>query len=399
MVKLSVCNRHHNTVGGLLAFLEETLTREGVPHERHLFGYLDRWDNLCSDTKPDQIHRPLYILNPLVPEHRFPWENKECVLRIENLDPHHLYKSIENPTVFEPVFHLELEREGEDKGPLERLLMEAVRYTQRWETQNSSVKDIVVYQWASDEFWDKLNTTEKRGLDTIYLPEKQLQEIVADLEWFHKESTKKLYSSFGIPYHRTYCLHGPPGTGKSSLILALVSHCQKNIGVFSLSRKTDDQSFIRALNTIPRDTVLLLEDIDCLLGERADKSSQITFSTLLNGLDGVQSKKGLVIFITTNYFVKLDPAFCRPGRIDYILEFSFVTQSQVFQMLHKFFKTQEHQFEQFYQTIRPWKITTCVLQKYLFERYPDKDILANMDQLRRDAEKFRFDRSQQDLYA
>ena len=390
MVTVEVSNRNFNTFGALLLYLEHYFTEAGIPHSRYLYQFEDKWKNLCSDLKTDLVTTPIYILDPRVPEYHFRWHDHDYTLRIENRDLHNLYKSIDNPSVFESVLSLHIAVEGEVTDPVDRLLLHSLHFISKWENQNSSAKDLVVYHWT-DDFWDKLNTVERRSVNTIYLPTHQRENILADLERFLLPETKKLYSEFGIPYHRTYCMHGPPGTGKSSLIMSLVSECQKNIGVLSLSRKTDDLSFVRAVNSVPKNTVLLLEDIDCLMGERQDKTSQITFSALLNSLDGVQSKNGLIIFITTNYFLKLDPAFCRPGRIDYVLEFQYTGKSQVFQMLEKFFPSQRADFDSFYQQIKSLRLTTCILQKYLFERYPDKSILENIDQIRKDTEMCKFD--------
>lgn len=44
--------------------------------------------------------------------------------------------------------------------------------------------------------------------------------------------------------------------------------------------------------------------------------SSVTFSGLLNALDGVASSEERIIFMTTNHFSKLDPALIRPGRVD-----------------------------------------------------------------------------------
>ena len=398
MVAVEVSNRNFNTFGALLLYLEYFFTSQGIPHRRYLYQFEDKWKNLCSDLKCDVVAHPVYIIDPRVPEYHFVWEEKEFTLKIENRDTQHLYKSIDNPSVFESVLSLHLEMDGESTEPIDRLVLASLKYISKWENQNSSSKDLVVYHWT-DDFWDKLNTVERRKVDTIYLPTLERDNIVKDLDRFLLPETKKVYSEFGIPYHRTYCLHGPPGTGKSSLIMSLVSECQKNIGVLSLSRKTDDLSFVRAVSSVPKNTVLLLEDIDCLMGERHDKTSQITFSALLNSLDGVQSKNGLVIFITTNYFLKLDPAFCRPGRIDYVLEFKYTCKSQVYQMLEKFFPSQRADFDTFYEKIHNLKLTTCILQKYLFERYPDKSILEDIDQVRKDTERCKFDTTQVCMYS
>lgn len=42
----------------------------------------------------------------------------------------------------------------------------------------------------------------------------------------------------------------------------------------------------------------------------------MTFSGLLNALDGVASSEERIIFMTTNHFSQLDPALIRPGRVD-----------------------------------------------------------------------------------
>ncbi len=44
--------------------------------------------------------------------------------------------------------------------------------------------------------------------------------------------------------------------------------------------------------------------------------SSVTFSGLLNALDGVASSEERIIFMTTNHYDKLDPALIRPGRVD-----------------------------------------------------------------------------------
>jgi chaperone BCS1 len=44
--------------------------------------------------------------------------------------------------------------------------------------------------------------------------------------------------------------------------------------------------------------------------------SSVTFSGLLNALDGVASSEERIIFMTTNHYDHLDPALIRPGRVD-----------------------------------------------------------------------------------
>jgi chaperone BCS1 len=42
----------------------------------------------------------------------------------------------------------------------------------------------------------------------------------------------------------------------------------------------------------------------------------VTFSGLLNALDGVASGEERIVFMTTNHVERLDPALIRPGRVD-----------------------------------------------------------------------------------
>ena len=47
-----------------------------------------------------------------------------------------------------------------------------------------------------------------------------------------------------------------------------------------------------------------------------DGLNRVTFSGLLNCLDGVASTEARILFMTTNYLERLDPALIRPGRVD-----------------------------------------------------------------------------------
>ncbi len=42
----------------------------------------------------------------------------------------------------------------------------------------------------------------------------------------------------------------------------------------------------------------------------------MTFSGVLNALDGVTSGEERILFMTTNHIERLDPALIRPGRVD-----------------------------------------------------------------------------------
>ena len=63
-----------------------------------------------------------------------------------------------------------------------------------------------------------------------------------------------------------------------------------------------------------------MNDIQYLINHKPE--SQISFSGLLNAIDGVASHEGRIPIITTNYGERLDVALTRPGRVDFAIGFS-----------------------------------------------------------------------------
>jgi chaperone BCS1 len=64
---------------------------------------------------------------------------------------------------------------------------------------------------------------------------------------------------------------------------------------------------------------------------------RVTFSGLLNVLDGVAATEQRIIFMTTNHIDRLDPALIRPGRVDLKVEVGLATPFQVLTMFKRFY--------------------------------------------------------------
>ena len=67
----------------------------------------------------------------------------------------------------------------------------------------------------------------------------------------------------------------------------------------------------------------------------------MTFSGLLNALDGVASSEARIIFMTTNHFSRLDPALIRPGRVDVREFLGDAVGEQAQRLCSKFYATSE----------------------------------------------------------
>lgn len=158
----------------------------------------------------------------------------------------------------------------------------------------------------------------------------------------------------------------------------------KNLSIICFDQKLNDANFISAIHNIDDNSILLLEDIDALFVNREKSEnniSSITFSGILNVLDGIGRKDNLLIFMTTNHIEKLDEALKRPGRVDYILKFKHMNKKQIKQMFEKFLPKQSENFNDFYEQIKEKEISPALLQKFLFEHLDEENILNKIPEL------------------
>lgn len=214
----------------------------------------------------------------------------------------------------------------------------------------------------------------------------------------------------GIPYRRGYLLHGPPGSGKSSFIQALAGHIEYNICVLNLAERglTDDK-LNHLLANAPERSIILLEDIDSAFAGREASGEggprvMVTFSGLLNALDGVASAANQrIVFMTTNHLDRLDPALIRPGRVDLKMVIDDASVSQATRLFRKFYAGSElggdaalDQLATAFadkmreNAMQPARISMAMLQGH-FIRYLDDaaEAVRRFEELEQDAESER----------
>jgi chaperone BCS1 len=234
---------------------------------------------------------------------------------------------------------------GRDRDCLERLVNDIVQSHLRRE-------GVYSYLYRYNDGWSYVEGYAPRMLESVVLEPGEKEHLLEDIKRFR--NSRKRYENIGVPYHRGYLLYGPPGTGKTSLVSALAGHFGLSIYTVNLT-EFNDRSLMAAVSDVPRNSILLFEDIDCMKGaeSRVEKKEEdgngsakqqtpsptggVTLSGLLNVLDGFYAPTGVLFVMTTNHAEKLDEALLRPGRIDYKLFLGQASRYQKMELYRRFF--------------------------------------------------------------
>ncbi|KPI36524.1 putative mitochondrial chaperone BCS1-A [Cyphellophora attinorum] len=222
---------------------------------------------------------------------------------------------------------------GQDPAPIRRLL----QHIQQTSVENNEYIKLRIpgHGYSSNggiSRWRRIDGKRARSLSTIELSDGIKEDIVSDIEHFFLPSTKKRYHQKGQPYRRGFLLHGPPGTGKTSLSSALARHFQLELFVVSLATVASDTVLAEMLSELPPRSIISLEDVDSLgLGrEKSDKR------------DARGSPIWQIVIMTTNAIENLDSALVRPGRIDRKILMDRADKDQARRMFLQFYSDAEN---------------------------------------------------------
>ncbi|KAI0270734.1 P-loop containing nucleoside triphosphate hydrolase protein [Gloeopeniophorella convolvens] len=256
---------------------------------------------------------------------------------------------------------------------LKQLVLQAKK-----EYEAEAVHRIQIYFADSYGSWRYTDSRHKRPLSSIVLNPGVKEMLISDAKDFLK--SEKWYADRGIPFRRGYLLYGVPGSGKSSLIHAIAGELLLDIYVVSLSSSwINDSTLTTLMGRVPSRCIVLLEDLDAAFTRSVSRAKEkekdkdkkksesksdnedevtttstsrsrrnrnkenlsdvntLTLSGLLNALDGVAAAEGRILFATTNHLEQLDPALCRPGRMDVWIEFKNASKFQAEHLFRNFF--------------------------------------------------------------
>lgn len=217
--------------------------------------------------------------------------------------------------------------------------------------------------------WMRARLGSRRPIGSVVLRPGQAEDLLANLQGFF--CARERYAELGIPWRRGYLLHGPPGTGKTSLVIALASELRLNVCTLSLASPiVSDEKIHTLLAGLPQRSLLLIEDVDAFFREREAAHAQVrlSFSGFLNALDGVAAQEGMVLFMTTNHPEQLDPALVRAGRIDEHVELGLCNASQLRRLYLKF-DSDAAQADAFVERWADARLSPAQVQAMLMERF------------------------------
>ncbi|KAG8372164.1 hypothetical protein BUALT_Bualt12G0038000 [Buddleja alternifolia] len=166
-------------------------------------------------------------------------------------------------------------------------------------------------------------------------------------------AVKATVASLGLRPTKGVLLHGPPGTGKTTLA-RLCAH-DAGVNLFPVNgpeiigqyhgetEQALHEVFDKASQATP--AVVFIDELDAIAPARkqgGDDLSQRMVATLLNLMDGISRADGVLIIAATNRPDSIEPALRRPGRLDREIEMGVPSPVQRREILLALLSEMEH---------------------------------------------------------
>lgn len=290
------------------------------------------------------------------------------------------------------------------------------------------------YTFKSNKFLDKNIFFEGKDKFIEYIDKFKNSRDFENIKSKHELE----YEDSGITFKAGILLHGSPGCGKSCTIRGILNRTGRHgvIVRWSLIKTCNEFTsiFRSAINNIKydlKDLCFIFEDFDAnkdqVLKKRSDitgplkidtdsddddetnlenvikktnkqnsktlqtvlesiskNSDDLTLECVLNTIDGIVELHDAMYIFTTNMKIsKIDTAFLRPGRIDYVLEFKLATVITIREMLSYKYRTIIDDFtpyDSYFNKMKDEKISPAEVQN-IYLKYPPDKIEACLQEL------------------
>ncbi|KAF1919372.1 hypothetical protein BDU57DRAFT_139489 [Ampelomyces quisqualis] len=115
---------------------------------------------------------------------------------------------------------------------------------------------------------------DKRWMSSIDIEPRIAAQVLQEVGDLFYDDTPKLYRDTSRPHRMGFLLHGPPGTGKTSLSFAIASHVSRALVIINL-QGMEDADLEAAFANLPLPCVVLIEDIDACSADVGARSKPL----------------------------------------------------------------------------------------------------------------------------
>lgn len=266
--------------------------------------------------------------------HYFMWRGRPCWLRKTRVE--------QNGTMYQITHELSVGMLGRNQSLLQQMVDE-FRWKPKEDCGHLFTPDLGAGTWATKRM------VSPRKLETIVLNQGVMETLVNRIDWFLKN--KDWYVERGLAYRLVIVMEGPPGTGKTSLLRALTGHFKRNLCPLNLA-VVSEEKLSSLLHEAPESSFIVMEDFDSCpavlrpeykdnagdsQGPMSEMFARAGKSALLQALDGVDVLEGQVIFMTTNYIERIEPAIIRDERVNLMVHLGLLENEAIHRYIKRVF--------------------------------------------------------------